>query len=107
MIDKTGNLSTEKDLEEYNNMSKEQLENSLKDFDNMIKNNEMTIKDEEIKVKKFREENERRQFNYIPFIYELMKTLAEKGRLGDMYKEACDEKAAKEKEKQKDKNQNK
>ena len=103
MIDKTGNLSTEKDLEEYNNMSKEQLENSLKDFDNMIKNNEMTIKDEEIKVKKFREENERRQFNYIPFIYELMQTLAEKGKLSEMYKEACDEVAAREKEKEKQK----
>jgi len=36
-----------------------------------------------------------------------MKTLAEKGRLGDMYKEACDEKAAIGKEKQKDKTQNK
>ena len=103
LIDKTGNLSTEKDLEEYNNMSKEQLENSLKDFDNMIKNNEMTIKDEEIKVKKFREENERRQFNYIPFIYELMKTLAEKGQLDDMYKEAYDEKVQKDKEKNKNK----
>jgi ubiquitin carboxyl-terminal hydrolase L5 len=107
LLEKPENVSNDKDLEEYNKMTKEQLENSLKDFDNMIKNNEITIKDEEIKVKKFREENERRQFNYIPFIYELMKTLAEKGRLGDMYKEACDEKAAKEKEKQKDKNQNK
>ena len=54
-------------------MTKEQLENSLKDFNSMIKNNEVTIKDEEFKVKKYREENERRQFNYIGFIYELMK----------------------------------
>ena len=106
LLEKPENVSDDKELEEYNKMSKEQLENSLKDFDNMIKNNEVTIKDEEIKVKKFREENERRQFNYIPFIYELMKSLAEKGKLGDMYKEACDEKAAKEKNKAQNKEQN-
>ena len=103
LIDKTGNVSNEKDLEEYNKMTPEQLQNSLKDFENLIKNNEMTIKGEECKVKKFREENERRQFNYIPFIFELMKTLAEKGKLDDMYKVACDEVAAKEKNKEKNK----
>jgi ATP-binding cassette subfamily B protein len=43
--------------------------------------NQEEFKDEEFKVKKYREENERRQFNYIGFIYELMKTLAEKGKL--------------------------
>ena len=84
-------------------MTKEQLEISLKDLDNMIKNNEVTIKDEEFKVKKYREENERRQFNYIGFIYELMKTLAEKGKLKEMYKETCDEVEAKQKEKEKQK----
>ena len=107
MIENNANKSDDKDLQEYNNMNKEQLENSLKDFDNMIKNNELTIKDEEIKVKKFREENERRQFNYIPFIYELLKTLAEKGKLSDMYNEACEEKKAKEKEKEKEKEKDK
>ena len=59
LIEKKGETSNDKDLEEYNKMTKEQLETSLKDFDSMIKNNEMTIKDEEFKVKKFREENER------------------------------------------------
>ena len=107
LIENNANKSDDKDLQEYNNMNKEQLENSLKDFDNMIKNNELTIKDEEIKVKKFREENERRQFNYIPFIYELLKTLAEKGKLSDMYNEACEEKKAKEKEKEKEKEKDK
>ena len=103
LIEKKGEVSNEKDLEEYNKMTKEQLEISLKDLDNMIKNNEVTIKDEEFKVKKYREENERRQFNYIGFIYELMKTLAEKGKLKEMYKEACDEVEAKQKEKEKQK----
>ena len=107
LIDKTGSISEDKDLEEYNKMSKEQLENSLKDFEITIKNNEMTIKDEEFKVNKFRLENERRQFNYIPFIYELMKTLAEKGKLEEMYKVASEEVAAKQKEKQKEKEKEK
>ena len=103
LIEKKGEVSNDKELEEYNKMTKEQLENSLKDFNSMIKNNEVTIKDEEFKVKKYREENERRQFNYIGFIYELMKTLAEKGKLKQMYKEACDEVEAKQKEKEKQK----
>ena len=80
----------DKELEEYNKMSKEQLQNSLKDFDSLINNNMQTIKDEEYRVKKYKEENERRQFNYIPFIYELLKVMAEKGELEENYKEAYD-----------------
>jgi ubiquitin carboxyl-terminal hydrolase L5 len=82
--------SEDKDLEEYNKMNKEQLESTLKDFESLIKNNSQTIKDEEYKVSKYKEENERRQFNYIPFIYELLKTMAEKGELEENYKEAYD-----------------
>lgn len=82
--------SEDKDLEEYNKMNKEQLENTLKDFENLIKNNSQTIKDEEFRVKKYKEENERRQFNYIPLIYELLKTMAEKGQLEENYTEAYD-----------------
>ena len=91
LINGTQNPSSEdKDMEEYNKMSKEQLESTLKDFENLIKNNSQTIKDEEYKVSKYKEENERRQFNYIPFIYELLKTMAEKGELEENYKEAYD-----------------
>ena len=107
LIDKTGQISNEKDLEEYNKMSKEQLENSLKDFEVTIKNNEMTIKDEEYKVNKFKEENERRQFNYIPFIYELMKVLAEKGKLEEMYEVAKEEKRKENNKDNKEQNENK
>lgn len=107
LIDKTGQISNEKDLEEYNKMSKEQLENSLKDFEVTIKNNEMTIKDEEYKVNKFKEENERRQFNYIPFIYELMKILAEKGKLEEMYEVAKEEKRKENNKDNKEQKENK
>ena len=78
----------DKDLEEYNKMDKKLLESSLKDFETSIKNNLQTIKDEEYRVQKYKEENERRQFNYIPFIYELLKTMAEKGQLEENYNEA-------------------
>ena len=107
LIDKIGQISNEKDLEEYNKMSKEQLENSLKDFEVTIKNNEMTIKDEEYKVNKFKEENERRQFNYIPFIYELMKILAEKGKLEEMYEVAKEEKRKENNKDNKEQKENK
>jgi ubiquitin carboxyl-terminal hydrolase L5 len=77
-----------KDMEEYNKMDKKQLENSLKEFESLIKNNLLTLADEESRVKKYKEENERRQFNYIPFIYELLKIMAENGELEESYKEA-------------------
>ena len=77
-----------KDMEEYNKMDKKLLENSLKEFERLIKNNLLTLADEESRVKKYKEENERRQFNYIPFIYELLKIMAEKGELEESYKEA-------------------
>ena len=80
----------DKDLEEYNKMDKEQLQNTLKDFESLIKNNLQTIKDEEYKVKKYKEENERRQYNYIPFIFEILKTMAEKGQLEECFQEAYD-----------------
>ena len=80
----------DKDMEEYNKMDKKDLEYSLKEFETSIKNNLQTIKDEEYRVKKYKEENERRQFNYIPFIYELLKIMAEKGELEENYKEAYD-----------------
>jgi len=89
----------DKELEEYNKMSKEQLQNSLKNFDSYIKENLQTIKDEEDRVKKYRAENERRQFNYIPFIYELLKTMAEKGQLEENYKEAYDKENTKNEKK--------
>ena len=80
--------SNDRELEEYNKMDKSSLENCLKEFELLIKDNSQIIKDEEYKVIKYKEENERRQFNYIPFIYELLKIMAEKGELEENYIEA-------------------
>ena len=89
--------SDDKELEEYNKMDKATLQNSLKEFELLIKNNSQMIKDEEYKVNKYKEENERRQFNYIPFIYEILKIMAEKGELEENYKEAYDKENEKKK----------
>ena len=80
--------SNDRELEEYNKMDKSSLENCLKEFELLIKDNSQIIKDEEYKVIKYKEENERRQFNYIPFIYELLKIMAEKGELEENYNDA-------------------
>ena len=89
--------SDDKELEEYNKMDKATLQNSLKEFELLIKDNSQMIKDEEYKVNKYKEENERRQFNYIPFIYEILKIMAEKGELEENYKEAYDKENEKKK----------
>ena len=98
---KPSNDDKDKDMEEYNKMDKKQLEISLKDFENLIKNNAQSIKDEEYRVNKYKEENERRQFNYIPFIFELLKVMAEKGELEENYNEAYDKQNKENKEKNK------
>ncbi len=78
-------------------MDKATLQNSLKEFELLIKDNSQMIKDEEYKVNKYKEENERRQFNYIPFIYEILKIMAEKGELEENYKEEYDKENKKKK----------
>ena len=73
---------------DYNKLNKEELEKSLKEFNEMIQSNKIVIQDEEEKMNKFKLENERRQFNYIPLIFELLKLMSEKGNLAEIYDEA-------------------
>jgi len=73
---------------------------------------------EDIKFKSWKAENIRRRHNYVPFIYNLMKVLAEKGKLNELVDKAAKvtqekikkkaeakkkEKERKEKEKEKEK----
>ena len=88
------NMTNEK-FKEYNTMTKEVLEKSLKDFEGMLMTNKVVREDEKEKVNKYRRENERRQHNYIPLIFELLKIMNEKGKLEEVYNEAQKNLAAK------------
>jgi len=79
-------------------MSKEQLNERLNGINYKIKENDNIIKNELIKMNKYREENERRQHNYIPFIFELLKIMGENGVLEQAYKEAYEEENKKKEE---------
>lgn len=79
---------TDDRFKEYNKMSKEDMMKSLKDFEGMIMTNKIVIDDEIEKKNKYKRENERRQHNYIPLIFELLKIMSEKGKLEEVYNEA-------------------
>lgn len=81
-------VKVDKNLEEFNHMNKDQLKEKLELIILKIKENDNKIKSEEFKMNKYKEENERRQHNYIPFIFELLKIMGEKGVLEETYKEA-------------------
>ncbi len=83
-----GDVKMDEKFSDYNKLNKEDLEKSLKDFNEMIQTNKIIIQDEEEKINKFKLENERRQFNYIPLIFELLKLMSEKGSLAEIYDEA-------------------
>ena len=60
---------------------------------------EVKIADEKVRRGKWKAENERRRHNYVPLIFELLKKLAQKNMLSDMYKKANDLKEQKAAEK--------
>ena len=68
---------------DYNKLSKDELEKSLLEFENMIQSNKINIQVKEEKINKFKLDNEGRQPNYIPLIFELLKLMSEKGNLED------------------------
>ena len=82
---------------EFDTMSKDQLEVNLSQLDYEIENNKSVIFNESQKKKKYKIDNQRRQHSYIPLIYEMLKTFAEKNVLNNMFQEEVKKKADKTK----------
>eukprot|EP00831_Metopus_contortus_P047865 TRINITY_DN3879_c0_g1_i1.p1 TRINITY_DN3879_c0_g1~~TRINITY_DN3879_c0_g1_i1.p1 ORF type:complete len:383 (-),score=94.13 TRINITY_DN3879_c0_g1_i1:37-1185(-) len=67
--------------------SPEELKKLYDDTKNKIYNIQNQLLNEEEKQKKWEAENIRRRHNYLPFIFEVLKVLATKGRLPDLLKD--------------------
>ena len=73
---------------EFDNLSSDEFNAKLYEIEDLISHFDNCIKYEEMKFKRFKVENERRQHNYIPLIFELLKSMSEKNILEDIYKNA-------------------
>lgn len=61
--------------------SKEDLQNLLERISTEISNYQQDVSEEEAKFQRWKVENVRRKHNYIPFIFNVLKMLAEKNQL--------------------------
>ena len=73
---------------EFDNLSSDELSAKLFEIEDLISHFDSNIKDEEMKFNRFKVENERRQHNYIPLIFELLKNMSEKNVLEEFYNNA-------------------
>ncbi len=81
---------------EYDNLNQDELHAKLFEIDDNVSHLNMAISEEDYKFQRYKVnainnlqvENERRQHNYIPLIFELLKNMAEKNILEDVYNEA-------------------
>ena len=80
---------------EYEKLSPDELHAKLFEIDDFISHIDSMISEEDAKFKRYRVENERRQHNYIPLIFELLKNMAEKNILEEVYDEAKNEESKK------------
>lgn len=87
----------DENYQEYDSLTKEELNKILNDIDFELENLKIIIEDEKAKFEKYKVslkkiklqiENDRRQHNYIPLVFELLKIMSEKNGLEDIYKEA-------------------
>ena len=84
-------ISKEKIFEELNGMNKEQLEKRLEKIETEINDCNNGINIEKMKINKYKEEKERRQFNYNPLIFELFKIMGENGIIKEAYNQTFNE----------------
>ena len=72
-------------------MNKEQLEKRLEKIETEINDCNNGINIEKMKINKYKEEKERRQFNYNPLIFELLKIMGENGIIKEAYNQTFSE----------------
>ena len=86
-IEANNDIKIENELisfDELNGMNKDQLEEKLKSIELEINECNNGINIEKMKMNKYKEENEKRQHNYVPLIFELLKHMSEKGIINDL-----------------------
>lgn len=91
IIEGNNEIKNEKEFEELNKMNKEQLEEKKKKIEIEINEYNNGINIEKMKINKYKEENERKQHNYTPLIFELLKIMGEQGILQEKYNEIIEE----------------
>eukprot|EP00828_Plagiopyla_frontata_P043242 TRINITY_DN6688_c0_g1_i2.p3 TRINITY_DN6688_c0_g1~~TRINITY_DN6688_c0_g1_i2.p3 ORF type:complete len:123 (-),score=42.61 TRINITY_DN6688_c0_g1_i2:151-519(-) len=90
------NLTTEDDCKQL-----------LNDLNHQIQCLSIKIEDESNKFENYEKENSRRQHNYIPFILELLNTLGQKGKIGELVENAKKKQEEKKKKKEEEKKKKK
>ena len=84
-------IKNEKELEEYNKLNKEQLQEKLKIIETEIKECENGINIEKMKMNKYREDNEKNQHDFTPLIFQLLNIMGQNGIIQNAYKEILTE----------------
>ena len=73
---------------EYDNLSSDELNARLFEIEDLISHFNNNIKDEDMKFNRYKTENERRQHNYIPLIFEMLKNMSGENMLEEIYENA-------------------
>ena len=75
-------------LKNYDDYSEDLLNSEVIKLGNQLEDAKAFHYEEVQKLEKYRIENKRRQHNYIPLIFEMLKVMSEKNVLEDIYKQA-------------------
>lgn len=73
---------------DYDVLNREELERAKEEIELTLDNTRNQMMEENFKFERYKLENQRRQHNYIPLIFELLKIMGEKNVLEEMYSTA-------------------
>ena len=80
-------IENENNFEELKGLDNGLLEEKIKKIESEINECNNAINIEKMKNNKYKEENERRQFNYTPFILEILKIMGENNIISEVYQQ--------------------